>query len=242
MPPSSSARRPTTAQVRSVQLVPLQPRVLLLVVACCRTARSRRTSSSSTTTSTTPGSVPQPRRSTRQLVGAIVDVAPRRSRRPAIPTSTPSSRAARTVLRQRAGGDPEPLFVGGASRLAAEQSAFATSERAARLLEMLEHQVVVVSLVRELLDRGLTVSIGTENALDELRDCSIVRRALRRRRDDRRSRSVCSARRGWTTGTRSPRCRPCRSSSGVTSREPRLLRRPRRRAQRDRRRDQARVP
>jgi heat-inducible transcriptional repressor len=39
---------------------------------------------------------------------------------------------------------------------------------------MLEHQVVVVSLVRELLDRGLTVSIGTENVLDELRDCSIV--------------------------------------------------------------------
>jgi heat-inducible transcriptional repressor len=39
---------------------------------------------------------------------------------------------------------------------------------------MLEHQVVVVSLVRELLDRGLTVSIGSENQLDELRDCSIV--------------------------------------------------------------------
>jgi heat-inducible transcriptional repressor len=39
---------------------------------------------------------------------------------------------------------------------------------------MLEHQVVVVSLVRELLDRGLMVSIGSENRLDELRDCSIV--------------------------------------------------------------------
>ena len=64
--------------------------------------------------------------------------------------------------------------MGGASRLAAEQSAFPTAERAARLLEMLEHQVVVVSLVRELLDRGLAVSIGTENTIDELRDCSIV--------------------------------------------------------------------
>jgi heat-inducible transcriptional repressor len=28
--------------------------------------------------------------------------------------------------------------------------------------------------VRELLDSGLTVSIGSENGLDELRDCSIV--------------------------------------------------------------------
>jgi heat-inducible transcriptional repressor len=68
----------------------------------------------------------------------------------------------------------EPLYVGGVSRLAAEHEAFATTESTARLLEMLEHQVVVVSLVRELLDRGLMVSIGSENRLDELRDCSIV--------------------------------------------------------------------
>ena len=39
---------------------------------------------------------------------------------------------------------------------------------------MLEHQVVVVSLVRELLDAGPTVMIGSENPLAELRDCSIV--------------------------------------------------------------------
>ena len=41
-------------------------------------------------------------------------------------------------------------------------------------LELLEHEVIVVSLVRELLDRGLAVSIGSENQLEELRDCSIV--------------------------------------------------------------------
>jgi heat-inducible transcriptional repressor len=68
----------------------------------------------------------------------------------------------------------EPLYVGGASRLAAEREAFETAERASRLLDVLEHQVVVVSLVRELLDRGLTVSIGSENRLEELRDCAIV--------------------------------------------------------------------
>ena len=68
----------------------------------------------------------------------------------------------------------EPLYVGGVSRLAAEQEAFETTERAARLFEVLEHQVLVVSLVRELLDRGLTVSIGSENRLDDLRDCAIV--------------------------------------------------------------------
>ncbi|MGH9033126.1 MAG: heat-inducible transcriptional repressor HrcA [Acidimicrobiia bacterium] len=68
----------------------------------------------------------------------------------------------------------EPLYVGGTSRIAAEQESFATGESAARLLEMLEHQVVVVSLVRDLLDQGVTVRIGTENNLEELRDCAIV--------------------------------------------------------------------
>ena len=66
------------------------------------------------------------------------------------------------------------LYVGGVSRLAAEQDAFATTATTARLLEMLEEQVVVVSLVRDLLDHGVNVSIGSETNVDELRDCSIV--------------------------------------------------------------------
>jgi heat-inducible transcriptional repressor len=65
----------------------------------------------------------------------------------------------------------EPLYVGGASRLAADQEAFPTSTSAARLLELL---VEVVSLVHDLLDQGPTVRIGSENPIDELRDCSIV--------------------------------------------------------------------
>jgi heat-inducible transcriptional repressor len=69
---------------------------------------------------------------------------------------------------------PGTLYVGGAGRLAAEQESFQTAETAARLLEMLEHQVVVVSLVRNLLDEGVNVSIGAENTMDELRDCAIV--------------------------------------------------------------------
>jgi heat-inducible transcriptional repressor len=67
----------------------------------------------------------------------------------------------------------DPLYVGGASRLAVEHEAF-TGATAARLLELLEHQVELVALVRELLAQGPTVSIGSENALDDLRDCSIV--------------------------------------------------------------------
>jgi heat-inducible transcriptional repressor len=77
-------------------------------------------------------------------------------------------------LTRHAAPGNEPLYVGGASKIVGDQDAFATAERAARLLEMLEQQVVVVSLVRDLLDQGVTVSIGSEHELDELRDCSIV--------------------------------------------------------------------
>jgi heat-inducible transcriptional repressor len=160
------------AQVRSVQLVQLQPRVVLVVCVLSNGAIEKdviqldddideaRVGAATATLD-------------RQLCGAPWSALPG-----LVPTADTHVDALATLahhaLLARAGGDPDPLFVGGASRLAAEQSAFPTAERAARLLEMLEHQVVVVSLVRELLDRGLTVSIGSENALDELRDCSIV--------------------------------------------------------------------
>jgi heat-inducible transcriptional repressor len=81
----------------------------------------------------------------------------------------------REALVQLARGEcVEPFYVGGASRLAAEHGAFATTQGAARLLELLEQQVIVVSLVRELLEAGVSVSIGSENRIDDLHDCSIV--------------------------------------------------------------------
>ncbi len=79
-----------------------------------------------------------------------------------------------TAVTTRAKHVSDHLYVGGVSRLAAEQDAFTTTATTARLLEMLEEQVVVVSLVRDLLDHGVNVSIGSENEVDELRDCSIV--------------------------------------------------------------------
>ena len=67
----------------------------------------------------------------------------------------------------------DPLYVGGASRLAAEQEAFATTS-ASRLIELLEHHAVLASLMRELLGPGLTVRIGSENERADLRECSLV--------------------------------------------------------------------
>src|SRR5215510_5007699 len=93
----------------------------------------------------------------------------------ATPEAADLARDARDALIARGEHDvTDPLYVGGASRLAGSEG-FAPPHGAARLLELLEHQVEVVSLVRDLLDEeGSRVSIGSENPIDELRDCSIV--------------------------------------------------------------------
>jgi heat-inducible transcriptional repressor len=78
------------------------------------------------------------------------------------------------VARFAAGRPTEPVFVGGASRIAADLDAFTASETVGRLLEVLEHQYLVVTLVRDLIDQGVTVRIGAENQLEDLRECSVV--------------------------------------------------------------------
>jgi heat-inducible transcriptional repressor len=67
----------------------------------------------------------------------------------------------------------EPLYDGGASRLAAEHDAFVVTSTA-RLLELLEHHAVLSGLMRELLGPGLTVRIGSENSVADLLECSLV--------------------------------------------------------------------
>jgi len=83
-------------------------------------------------------------------------------------------RAATEVLRAHvAQHQNEPLWVGGASRLAAEHDAFVTTSTA-RLLELLEQHVVLATMLRELLGPGLTVRIGAENERADLLECSLV--------------------------------------------------------------------
>lgn len=83
--------------------------------------------------------------------------------------------AARIALTElTAGGGHEPVFVGGASRIAAEQEAFSAPETVSRLLALFEHHFLVVTLVGNLIDKGMSVRIGAENELVELRECSIV--------------------------------------------------------------------
>lgn len=75
------------------------------------------------------------------------------------------------ALQDQHSDDSEQVFVGGTSRLA---SAFDAVEVISNVLTILEQQYVVVNLIRDLLDRGVTVSIGTENQLQSLAQCSLV--------------------------------------------------------------------
>ena len=74
-------------------------------------------------------------------------------------------------LRLRQGGNDESVFVGGASSMA---RAFDAVDTVRNVLRTLEQQYVVVSLVRDILDRGLTVAIGAEHGVEPLAVCSVV--------------------------------------------------------------------
>jgi len=86
---------------------------------------------------------------------------------PAVDTVISSAVA---VLAER-GLELEQVYVGGTARVA---SAFGEVERVQQVLGILERQFVVVSLVRDLIERGLSVAIGAETGLEPLADCSIV--------------------------------------------------------------------
>ena len=79
--------------------------------------------------------------------------------------------AAVDALALRSGDDPEHVYVGGTARMA---QAFDAIETVREVLGILEQQFVVVSLLRDVIDRGLHVAIGTETGVAPLAECAIV--------------------------------------------------------------------
>ncbi|MFN8023586.1 MAG: heat-inducible transcriptional repressor HrcA [Acidimicrobiales bacterium] len=68
-------------------------------------------------------------------------------------------------------GQREPVFVGGTAVVA---QAFDAVDTVRQVLQTLEQQFVMVSLVRDVLNRGLSVAIGTEHGVEPLAACSVV--------------------------------------------------------------------
>lgn len=76
--------------------------------------------------------------------------------------------SARAVLTaQETTGD---VYVGGRSSV----PTFAAAETMREVLSLLETQLVVVTLLRDVIGRGMSVAIGEETGVDPLADCSLV--------------------------------------------------------------------
>ena len=250
------------ATVRHVEVLPLQPNVVIVVVI------------------TSTGGVSKQRYTFPEPVdpGLVIWAArlparaPRRRAAPLAPASRafdePSLVAARARVprrdprRVRRGGRGRQLFVGGAAGLlddlraeeiGAYRSLMDALEKRAALLDVLGAVARPAPAVRPRRRRARAVRPARPRAR---------RRDVRAARTRPSARSACSARCAWTTRRRSAPCAPPRTSSRASSRRStsdyarprhagtmwrmsdrtRLLRAARRRARRRRRRDQEGVP
>ena len=79
--------------------------------------------------------------------------------------------AASEALSGAASGGAEHLFVGGHATVL---RSFGAVEIAQRILGLLERQYAVVSLLADIVDRGMRVAIGGETGLVPLSECSVV--------------------------------------------------------------------
>jgi heat-inducible transcriptional repressor len=163
------------ATIRSVQLVGLAPRVALLVVVLSNGSIEKHTidldddvdevrlvEAGATLADLLVG----------ETLSAVPLVDPSRlsSGRPGSPPAGPiAAQALQTLV--TAQHQDEQVFIGGASRMA---SAFDAVAQVSEILQILEQQFVVVTLLRDLLDRGLNVAIGTETGIQPLAECSVI--------------------------------------------------------------------
>ena len=163
-------RSPEAASIRSVQLVGLGRRDRAGRARACPTVPSRSARSSCRRGAGDDRIGAATAHLSRHLIG---------SQPSDLPATVPSSgdqltddlaKAAVIALRGVHDADDQ-VFVGGASRMAL---AFDAVETVREVLGILEQQYVVVTVLRDVLDRGLQVAIGVETGLETLAECSLV--------------------------------------------------------------------
>jgi heat-inducible transcriptional repressor len=156
------------ATVRSVQLVGLTPTVVLLVAVLSNGVVEKRTLELQQE---------QDEEAVASATAALAELLVGRSLSEA--ASLPLDPGARdhplvTPALASLGLDPSDdpdVYLAGASHMAAAFDAVGTVRE---VLRILEQQFVVVSLLKDVLDRGLSVAIGTETGVQPLSDCAVV--------------------------------------------------------------------
>jgi heat-inducible transcriptional repressor len=159
-----------TATIRSMQLVGLSPQHALLVVVLSDGAVEKRTIDLDAETSD----------ETLARAGTLLSahlIGRTRTQPWAVPASGSGEvdaliASARTAFDSLGGAmEADQVFVGGPARLA---ESFDAVETVRSVLAILEQQLVVVTLLRDVLDRGLSVAIGTEHGFEPLSSCAVV--------------------------------------------------------------------
>ena len=158
-----------SASIRSVQLVGLGPRVVLLVAVLADGAVEKRTldlasdADDEMLATTTSHLTINTRGKTLVSLGPISTTGDRQL--------DSLVKIAVDALISMAADKPENVFVGGSSRMA---QAFDAVDTVRSVLSILEQQLVVVELIEDILDRGLSVAIGTEHGFEPLSACALV--------------------------------------------------------------------
>ncbi len=67
--------------------------------------------------------------------------------------------------------DGEQVFIGGSSRVS---EAFPAKDTVSKVLGFLEQELIVVSLIEDMMSRGLSVAIGAETGVEPLAACAVV--------------------------------------------------------------------
>ena len=158
------------SQVRSVQLVSLTERIVLVVVVLANGVVEKHTIELAE-----PIAEDDVARAQAHLAAQTTGKATT-ALTPATPTGDAAVDRVVAAALDLMGGDTqihdaEHVFVEGASRVA---SAFDAVETVREILGILEQQLVVVSLLRDVMDRGLSVAIGTETGMTPLAECALV--------------------------------------------------------------------
>ena len=155
--------------VRSVQLVDLSPRTILAVMVMSNGAIVKRTMELDQDVTPSELSAAHALVNDR-MVGSSLQ-APTPTLAAPQQEGLVLATAAVSALREAAEAEGQHMFVDGRSRIAGSFDARETIEA---VLGILEQQFVVVSLLKELVDGGLAVSIGSESGVAPLADCSLV--------------------------------------------------------------------
>lgn len=156
------------AVVRSVQLVPLAGRAVMSVVVLSNGQVLKQTFEFEAEIST---------QAIEQASRLLAEAAVNRPAGESAPPRKSGDSVVDALVQQfytdmiHGDADGERVYVDGASKVA---SAFQAVDSVSQVLTILEQQLVVVSLLADVVERGLSVAIGSETGVAPLSECSLV--------------------------------------------------------------------